>query len=143
MILKDVKESLLNAFNTETGLSLTVGDVNFQSPGVWLQAGCNAKVTVAAKATSNYVRGTVEILYNRYDVADALGNIRLMGDPGAYANTLDVLRYLREVNGVSAYDEDFYHEDIDPAATEVVLTPRIDALAWLPPLPVTLRFDPR
>uniref|UniRef100_A0AB39CCX6 Virion structural protein n=1 Tax=Pseudomonas phage RVTF4 TaxID=3236931 RepID=A0AB39CCX6_9VIRU len=143
MYIKDVKETLLNAFNKKTGLNLTVADVNFQSPGVWLQDGCNAKVTIAAKATSEYATGMCEILYNRYKVADALVDIRLDGNPGDYANTTDVLRYLREVNNVSAYDEDFYHVEISPTATSVVLTPRIDALVWLPPDPVTLIFDPK
>lgn len=142
MYLKDTKESLLNAFNAVTGLNLTVDDVNFQSPGVWLQDGCNAKVTIAAKATSEYAKGTVEILYNRWPAQELIGNIRLVGNPGDYQTTQDVLRYLREVNQVPAYDEDFYHEPIDLTSRTITLTPRVDGLVFLPPEPVTLSFDP-
>lgn len=141
MYIKDIKESLLNAFNAETGLSLKIDEVTFRNPRLWLQAGCNTKVTVSAKETSDYARGSVDILYNRYPVSDALKDILLDGEPGRYQTAIDVLRYLREVQNVSAYEEDFEAAIYGPADLEVVLTPTSDALVWLPPDPVTLRYS--
>lgn len=141
MLLLDVKQSLLNKFNKVTGKNVQLADVNFVNAGVWLQNACNAKVTMQAKATSINFTGAVTLFYNRHRIDEFIPNVKLVGKPGTYRNTTDVLKMLRDVYQLSTYDEDFYQETISPTATSITITPRIDALAWLPPYPVTLGFE--
>jgi hypothetical protein len=140
MYVLDTKQTLLNKFNKATGKKVLLEDVDFVNAGVWLQNACNAKVTIRAKASSNDFTGEATLFYNRYRIDQFLPDVVLNGKPGDYATTEDVLRYLRVTYQIPAYDTDFYTGAIDPTATEVVLTPRIDSVAWLPPHPITLKF---
>lgn len=142
MYLYDTKERLLNEFSQLHGIypAIQVEDVTFTSPNVWLQNGCNARVTITAKPTSTKVKGSVVIYYNRFRVDDALCNIVLPGKPGDYSTTHDVVKMLREIYQIPAYEEDFFLVNILATATTITLTPRIDALGWLPPHPVNLVF---
>ncbi|WDS62264.1 virion structural protein [Pseudomonas phage D6] len=141
MINYDVKEALLNRFNKATGQNVQLDDVNFINAGVWLQNACNAKVTIQAKTTSNDYGGTIDLLYNRYRIDEYIPDLVLGGKPGDFATNHEVLAYLRSVYQLPAYPEDFNLATISPTATSVTLTPRINAIAWLPPYPVTLRFE--
>lgn len=142
MYLRDTKERLLTEFSALHGIvpPIQVTDVDFVNAGVWLQNQCNARVTIQAKTTSTRIKGSIVINYNRYRVDDALKDVKLVGKPGDYADTTAVLKMLHDVYGIVAYPEDFFYSIINPAATAVTLTPRINALGWLPPYPVTLRF---
>lgn len=142
MFLPYTREQLLNAFNKANKTNIRLQDVKFVNAGVWLQAGCNARVTVQALPTSENVSGTFEILYNRYEIADTLKGIRLAGKPGTYKTTHDVVKWLREQNGVDAWEDDFFLSNIAANATTVSLIPRVDSVSWLPPNPLVLTFDP-
>jgi hypothetical protein len=142
MYLQDTKEKLLNEFSALHGIvpPIQVTDVDFVNAGVWLQNQCNARVTIQAKAGSNRIKGSLPIYYNRYRIDEALKDVKLIGKPGDYANTTAVLKMLSDVYDIVAYEEDFFFDTILPTATSVTLTPRINAIGWLPPHPVTLSF---
>jgi hypothetical protein len=142
MFLLDTKQTLLNLFNKATGLKVQLSDVDFVNAGVWLQNACNAKVTIRSKASSNDFTGEATLFYNRWRLDETITDGRLSGKPGDFATTEDVLKYFRDVYQLPVYDSDFYTGAIDPTAREIILTPRIDAVAWLPPHPVTVMFDP-
>jgi len=141
MINYDVKTALLNRFNEATGLNVKLADVSFVNAGVWLQNQCNARVTMQAKTTSNDYGGSIDLLYNRYRLDQTIPNVVLGGPRSNFATIHDVVAYLHDVYQLPAYVEDFNNNAISPSATTVVLTPKIDALAWLPPSGVTLRFE--
>jgi hypothetical protein len=142
MYLPDTKEKLLNEFSALHGIvpAIQIKDVDFVNAGVWLQNDCNARVTIQAKTTSTRIKGSQVVYYNRYRIDDALKDVKLVGKPGDYANTTEILEMLRSVYDIAVYDEDFFFGTILPAATSVTLTPRINAINWLPPYPVTLHF---
>lgn len=141
MHTQDLKKRLLQAFNKRYNRNIQVEDVDFVGAAVWLEAGCNSKVTIKAKASSDLFTGQFEIMYNRYRLDESLNGLRLSGGPGTYKTTQDVLKFLREKCGVSAYDEDFGNVPISPTATSITLTPKTDATAWLPPYGYTLQLN--
>lgn len=142
MYLHDTKERLLTEFSALHGINpaIQLTDVDFINAGVWLQGQCNARVTIQAKTTSNRFKGSLPIFYNRYRIDEALKDVKLVGKPGDYANTTAVLKMLREVYGIVAYEEDFFFNTMSSGATSVTLTPRLNAIGWLPPYSVTLHF---
>lgn len=142
MYLHDTKERLLTEFSKLHNIvpPIQVNDVDFTNAGVWLQNQCNARVTISGKASSNRVKGSIQLFYNRYRIDEKLNGVKLVGKPGDYADTTAVLSMLKNVYGIVAYPEDFTYNIISPIATSVTLIPRISAIGWQPPYSVTLSF---
>lgn len=143
MYLYDTKEKLLVEFSRVHGIvpAIQVSEVTFTNAGVWLQGACNAKVTITALTDTPRFKGSSTIYYNRYRIDEELRDLVLPGKPGDYINTTEVTDMLRDVYGISLYDNDFYHTNILSTATEVELETKIDAVGWLPPYVLTLKFD--
>lgn len=143
MKYQDFKGALLQAFNTTNKLNppLRLEDVIYGGTGVWLQGLCNTRVTISARIGNGLLIGARTLFYNRRRADQVLLGMTVPGKPGDYPNTNAAVAALAEKYSASIYVEDFFNRTLTPDMTTVLLTPRGDALVWLPVFGLELPYD--
>lgn len=140
MLTVNVRQSILLEFNrlNKPKPPVTVDDVNFAAPEVWIQGECNSRVRVVAKATSNAYGGQQTVYYTRRRLSDELKGIKIPGKSTDYKRLYEVLAVLRDKMGLPLLDSEFVDRGISGATVTIETT--IASLGYLPSDSITLDY---
>lgn len=140
MNISNVKQALLNAYNEANKIQppVTLADVTWSNPEVWLQGDTNSRVTITALPGSVNYSGTQTFYFNRRHIADDLKEVKIPGKAGDYTRFFQVLKVLREVLGVPLQDSEFIDRSI--AASTVKIDTTVACMGFLPAGTITLEY---
>ncbi len=140
MVISNVKQALLNAFNEANKISppVVLTDVAWGNPEVWLQGDTNSRVTITGVPSSENYSGTQTLLFNRRHIAEDLKEFKIPGKPSNYTRLYQVLKVLREVLGVPLQDSEFIDRAI--AGSTVTIDTTVACMGFLPAGTITLEY---
>lgn len=141
MIVTNVKAALLAAYNKANNIkpAVTLDDINWGVPEVWLQGQCNSRILLTASANSANFGGTQTLYYTRRRINEELFGVKIPGKPGDYARLHDVIKVLREKLGVPLYENEINDRAI--AGSTVTIDTTVACLAYLPAGSITLEYQ--
>lgn len=141
MLTVDVKQSLLIEFNklNKTKPPVTVDDVFFGVPEVWLQGECNSRIKIVARSNSDNYGGEQTVYFIRRRISQDLMGIKIPGKASDYSRLYDVLAVLRDTMGVPLQDREFADRAISGTTVNIATTP--SCLAYLPADQITLEYS--
>jgi hypothetical protein len=128
----------LNRTNVFTA-PLTVDDVTFGVPEVFLQNLCNSRVLLTAKPDSVHSTGSRYVFYNRLRLSEYLLGLKMPGKPGDYSGTKAAAKAMSALYGLPFDDSDI-SEQFPLSGTTVTLQPRNDCIGFFPQYPATVPF---
>ena len=141
MITTNVKQALLNQFNSDNRISppVRMSDIDFLVPEIWLQGICNSRVKIQGSASSNDFGGQDTIFYIRRRIEADLLDVKVPGKPSDYRRYYDVLRVLREKLGIPLYESEYLDKAFSGSTFKIDVTPV--SMAYLPGGSITLQFE--
>lgn len=136
------RQSLVAEFNRLNRLPqpLSVDDLTFGTPIVFLQGLCNSQIQITGRPTSINYKGTKTLYYNRRRLDDLLFGLKVPGRAVDYPNTRDVAAKLQEIYGLPIDMDDITGVVIIPGALTVSLQPRGDCVGFFPQYQAVLPF---
>lgn len=140
MVITNVKQALLTKFNTDNKVkpAISLADVNWTTPEIWIQGQCNSRVNIVASANSENFGGVQTIYFNRRQIADDLKEVKIPGKSNDYTRLHEVLTVLREQLGVPVMNNEFLDKAI--SGETVTLNTTTSCMAYLPAGVVTLEY---
>lgn len=140
MVITNVKQAILTAFNIANKVkpAVTLNDVNWSAPEVWLQGACNSRVNIVSKVGSDNFGGTQTVYFTRRRIEDDLKEVKIPGKASDYTRLFQVLAVLREQLGIPLMESEFADRAISGSTVTISTTPI--CMAYLPAGVITLEY---
>lgn len=136
----DIKRTLLAAYSRANGFTRAIRpeEVTFGLATLWLQGGCNTRITFTAVEDNGFFSGSQEIFYNRLRLDLYTQGLAVPGSRADYTTIHEVVDALVDQYGLPLTRTEIINGT--PDAESVTLQPVSNSLGWFNSYPATLPF---
>lgn len=143
MFPKVVRQQLIDGINANNDYDnpLTLDDVTWGTPALFLQNLCNTRITATIKPTSvHFVPNSTKLFYYSRIRLDAyLRGLKVPGTAADYSTTQEVMAALIDAYALPLVATDFALLSV-PAGDTITVQPRSDNMSFLTTIQATLSY---